>query len=199
MPGKSMTPEQLTEAVTLRAAGLSLVGIAERVGVSVSTLQRAFKRHRMRKGTIKPELVAAAKKELIERVTSDQRIREEAARLIGDDIAHTVMLRDKMAIAAEQFKATNLSEAVLLMRACAAYSVALKNTSDTVRHVMRFDKAVAEPPENLPELLIRVISDKEAAQLGKSSAVALDAPDNNHVDVIEQSRDDDDDRIVIDS
>jgi hypothetical protein len=188
-----MTPHQLQEAVVLRAAGLSLVGIAGQVGVSVSTLQRAFKHHRTKKGEAKAELVAAAKQEMLGRVTSDECIRQEAARLIADDIAHTVMLREKMALAAEQLTATNLHEAVLLMRACAAYSTALKNTSDTIRHVLPQPAAV-DQAEDLPELVITVISNEHAVLMATNARRGMEPFDEP-----EPAGDESDDAVVNES
>lgn len=166
MAGKTATPEQVAQAVALRAAGLSLIGIAERTGVSVSTVQRLLRKHPTAKGGAKAALIESTKQELIGRVTSDVAIREEAARLIADDLAHTAMLRRKIAIAAEQLEATNLEEAALVMRAAAAYSVVIKNTSDTIRHVMPLEKTVNElSEERMPELVIKVLTDEEARAL----------------------------------
>jgi hypothetical protein len=195
MPGKSMTPEQLTEAISLRAAGLSLVGIAQRVGISISTLQRAFKRHGTLKGTAKNELVEAARQEMLERVTSDDRIRHEAARLIADDIAHTALLREKMAMAAEHLKAANLDEAVKLYRAGAAYSTVIANTSATLRRAMRFDRTSETPSEELPELVVTVVTDEEARRITARATLTIPdtlAPDEcDEIDVVEHDEPED--------
>jgi IS30 family transposase len=166
MPGKTLTPEQIADPITLREAGYTLAAISEALGASVSTLQRHLKRHAARKGRVKADLVDEARKALLARVTSDDAIRREAAQLIADDLAHTALLRKTIATASEQLTASKLVEAALVMRAAAAYSTALKNTSDMLRHVMRFDKAadrVAE--EDLPELTVREITPGEMAQL----------------------------------
>jgi lambda repressor-like predicted transcriptional regulator len=166
MPGKSPTPEKIIDAVTLRAAGHTIASISDRTGISVRTLSRIFERHTAKKGEINAELVEAAKRDLIETVTSNDRIKEEAARLIADDIAHARLLRSRMADATEHMTATNLLEAALLMRAAAAYSTALKNTSDTLRHSLGTDRALETvEAENLPELVVREISDTAALQL----------------------------------
>lgn len=166
MPGRALTPVQVAEAVTLREAGYTLAAISQRLGVGVSTLHRVFARHRAKKGSVQGQLVAAARKELLGHVSSDARIQHEAARLIADDLAHAALIRDRIGIASEQLHADNLTEAVLVMRAAAAYSTALKNTSDMLRHVMRFDKAIPEHVDDaLPELRILTISGDEALMM----------------------------------
>ena len=66
---------------------------------------------------IKKEILDTARADLLKRVTSDEAIREEAAKLINDDLAHAQHLRDIMVEAAERLQATSLKEAVLVMRA----------------------------------------------------------------------------------
>lgn len=166
MPGKSPTPEQIIEAVTLRAAGHTIASISDRTGISVRTLSRIFERHTAKKGEINAELVEAAKRDLIETVTSNDRIKEETARLVADDLAHARLLRRRMADATDMLVATDLEEAALLMRAAAAYSTALKNTSELFRHTIRIERVLdAEEVENLPELIVVQISDEDAIKM----------------------------------
>lgn len=170
MPGKSVPPEKIAEAVTLRAAGCTTAVIADRLGISVRTVNRIIAQHKPKKGEAASELIKAAKQHLLEGVTSNDRIREEAASLIADDIAHARILRQRMANATEHLTANNLEEAALLLRAAAAYSTALKNTSDTLRHSMNTEKALeAVEIESLPELIIREISCAEALQMTLNS------------------------------
>jgi hypothetical protein len=67
---------------------------------------------------------------------------------------------------------------------------------------MRFDKAVAEPTENIPELFLHVIADEQAAQQSRAASLALDqSVDHRHEaeDPHDPHRGDDDDAIVIES
>lgn len=159
--GKTATPEQIADAVALRAAGLSLVGIAERVGLSVSTVQRVLRKHPTAKGAAKIALIESAKHELLQRVTNDTVIREEMSRLIADDLHHAALLRRKAAMAGEHLDVASLRDAAVAMRALAAWSVVVKNTSDVVRRVMRFDKAAPDTNDDLPELVVRELSVEE--------------------------------------
>lgn len=162
MAGKTVTPEQITQALTLRAAGYTVESISERLAISARTLYRLFKRHSATKGSVNAELVQQAREELLSAITSNEAIKEEAARIVADDLAHARQLRRRMADAAEHFVATNLRDAALLMRGAAAYSTALKNTSDMLRHSLRVDRAMEhERPADLPELVVRVIGPEE--------------------------------------
>ncbi len=107
----------------------------------------------------------SARADLMKRITSDDSIREEAARLINDDLAHARHLRSIMVEASALLTATTLPEAVLVMRAAAAYSTAIKNTSDTLRHTLRIERTIDETVADLPELLIRELSQEEILKM----------------------------------
>jgi AraC-like DNA-binding protein len=161
MRKKAATPDQISQALALREAGYTVLSISQRLGVSVRSLQRHFAAHGAKKGALKQELLDAAKAELLRRVTSDDAIREEAARLINDDLAHAHYLRTILMDAAEQLKANTLRDAVLVMRASAAYSTAIKNTSDMLRHTLRVDRVVEGSNEDMPELTVRELTKDE--------------------------------------
>lgn len=119
MPGKRLTPTQQIEAATLREAGYTITAIADRIGVSVSSLQRLFKRRSVSKGSVSEQAVNSARESLLERLVSNDRIKEEVAKLITDDLAHTRMIREKAAVAAEALTPSDTTEAALALRALA--------------------------------------------------------------------------------
>jgi hypothetical protein len=185
MPGKSVPPEKIAEAVTLRAAGYTTATIADRIGISIRTVNRICEQHNAKKGAVTTDLIEEAKRNLIDRIYSIEGIRQEAALLVSDDIAHIRLLRQRMADATEHLTATNLEEATLLMRGAAAYSTALKNTSDTLRNSLRTEKALeATEAEELPELVIRVMTDEEVLRV-TPSVVGFVGDEGNDVDVEE--------------
>jgi hypothetical protein len=98
------TPAEIGEAVVLREAGYIAIAIAisQRLGISVRTLQRHFAAAGARKGAVKAEVLRKAKDELLARITSDRTIKEEAARLVADDLAHSIHLREVILAASEQ-------------------------------------------------------------------------------------------------
>lgn len=157
-------PDQLAKALAMREAGFTVLAIAQRLGMSERTLHRQFTAHGAKKGKVDPAMVEAARLDLLEGVTSDEAVRREAARLVSDDLAHTAHLRDLLAAAAEKMTAATLADAVLVMRAAAAYSTALKNTSDMLRHSLRADK-VERGSDELPTLVVRSLSAEEIAAM----------------------------------
>lgn len=167
MTKKTATPAEISEALALREAGYTALSISQRLGISVRSLQRHFADHGTRKGSIKKEVLDNARADLLKRVTSDEAIKEEAAKLINDDLAHAQHLRELMINATEHLQATSLKEAVLVMRAAAAYSTAIKNTSDMMRHTLRIEKSIDDTDKELPELVIKELTNEEIEELRK--------------------------------
>lgn len=170
MTKKTATPVEISEALALREAGYTALSISQRLGISVRSLQRHFAEHGVKRGSIKEEVLASARADLLKRVTSDEAIREEAARIINDDLAHARHLRELMIDAAEHLQASSLKDAALVMRAAAAYSTAIKNTSDVLRQTLRLDRAIDESDEGLPDLVICELTSEEVAKLRDTQA-----------------------------
>lgn len=153
----------------MREAGYTVLSISQELGISVRTLNRHFAEHGAKKGAVKNSLFDAARDDLMKRVLSDDAIREEAARLINDDLAHARHLRTLLADASEQLVASSLKDAVLVMRAAAAYSTAIKNTSDVLRHSLRIERSLDDTGKDLPELVISELSADEVAELRQTN------------------------------
>lgn len=168
MTKKTASPAEISQALALREAGYTALSISQRLGISVRSLQRHFADHGTKKGSIKKEVLDNAKADLLKRVTSDEAIKEEAARLINDDLAHAQHLRELMINATEHLQATSLKEAVLVMRAAAAYSTAIKNTSDMMRHTLRIEKSIEDTEKELPELVIKELTNEEIEVMRKA-------------------------------
>jgi len=157
-------PDVVGEALALREAGYTTLAISQRLGMSVRTLQRHFAAAGARKGALKAEVLQRAKNELMARITSDETIKEEAARLVADDLAHSLHLREIILAASEQMKASSLRDAVQVMRAAAAYSTAIKNTSDIIRRSLRLEDR-DDAGNELPELVVCELTSTEIEQL----------------------------------
>jgi AraC-like DNA-binding protein len=175
MPKKMSTPDEISQALALREAGYTTLSISRRLSISVRTLQRHFSATGTKKGAIKEELLRSAKADLLARVTCDQTIKEEAARLVADDIAHAAHLRELMLEASEHMKATCLQDVVQLMRAAAAYSTAIKNTSDIIRHSLRVERLTDVAEDNLPELVVRELTTAEVEDIREKRKEPEDA------------------------
>jgi predicted transcriptional regulator len=165
MPKKTAIPEQVAQALVMREAGYTVLSISQQLGISLRTLQRYFALHGAKKGSLTQDLLDAARMELMKRIISDEVIREEVAKLVNDDLAHTRHLRSLMLSASEQLQANSLKEAVLVMRAAVAYSTALKNTSDTLRQTMRVERALVGTATEMPELMVREMTQQETEEM----------------------------------
>jgi AraC-like DNA-binding protein len=82
MPKKTAIPDDIAQALAMRAVGYTVLSISQRLGISVRSLQRHFAAHGAVKGELKQELLDTARAELMKRVTSDDAIREEVAQLV---------------------------------------------------------------------------------------------------------------------
>ncbi|MDM4772700.1 hypothetical protein [Solimonas sp. SE-A11] len=169
MSKKVALPDEIAKALAMREAGYTVLSISQKLGISVRSLQRHFAEHGARKGVLKQELLEAARTDLLNRVTSDEAIREEAARLINDDLAHARHLRALLIEATDQLKAKSLQDAVLVMRAGAAYSTAIKNTSDMLRQSLQVQRVLDRGDDaGLPELVISELTREEIEALQSS-------------------------------
>jgi len=169
MSGKALTLNQVKQAIVLREAGYTLTAIAERSNISISSLQRAYKKHSVKKGAIRAKAIEKAREELMSHVTSSEFIKNEAAKLVSDDLAHSRMLREKAALTVETMSATDTTEAALIMRSLVAYSTLIKNTSDTLRRSLGLNNNDSDSSmEELPELIIREMTADDIEDLKKS-------------------------------
>lgn len=191
MTKKESTPDEISQALALREAGYTSLAISQRLGISVRSLQRHFATTKTRKGALKAGILQKAKDDLMARITCDQTIKEEAARLVADDLAHSMHLREIILAASGQMKAASLADAVQVMRAAAAYSTTIKNTSDIIRHSLRL-KDLADDIDDLPELVVTELSQDEIAELRREvdadvdlSTEAAEFPED-HDDIVEE-------------
>lgn len=186
---KQVTPPDVVgEALALREAGYTTLAISQRLGMSVRTLQRHFAAAGARKGALKAEVLQRAKDELMARITSDEAIKAEAARLVADDLAHSLHLREVILAASEQMKATSLEEAALVMRAAAAYSTAIKNTSDIIRRSLRVEQR-DHVGDELPELVVSELTHAEIEHMRRGEDEDDQASNDNEPVPIDNTED----------
>lgn len=167
MTGRSTAPDVLAQALSMRAAGYTTVAISQKLGLSARTLARHFAKHGISKGSALPEVIEASRSELLALITSDDRIRQEVAQHLQDDLAHVKALRETLADTLARINEkppTTLDEVALAMRALVAYSTALRNTSDVWRHGLRLDKRT-DDDKPLPELVISELTADQINQL----------------------------------
>lgn len=165
MAKQATPPDALGEAHAMRAAGYSALAISQRLGISTRTLQRHFAANGTVKGTAKTALYDRAVADLLTSITSETSLKEEAARQLADDLAHARHIREVMHAASMMMTATNLTDAALVMRAAAAYSTAIKNTSDIVRQSLRLDRFHDDLGEEMPELIVSELTQEDIAEM----------------------------------
>lgn len=183
MTGRSTAPDVLAQALSMRAAGYTTLAISQKLGLSARTLARHFAKHGISKGSALPEVIEASRSELLALITSDDRIRQEVAQHLQDDLAHVAALRETLADTLSRINETpptTAKEVAQVMRALVAYSTALRNTSDVWRYGLRLDKRT-DDDKPLPELVISELTADQITQLRQrefnpyevDSAVAL--------------------------
>lgn len=86
-------------------------------------------------------------------------------------------------VAAPHMRATNLDEAVKATRSLAAYSTALKNTSDMVRHGLRLDD-IAATTDDMPELVIRELTQSDIEQMQRNRKSDEEKEEELEIDMV---------------
>lgn len=156
----TVTPTLEAQIIALREAGYTNLAISKRLGVGFRTVQRYLASAGVKKGSLKSELIEQAREEALSLLRSDPIIKQAIVQLLIDDLAHVSHVREMLVDASEHLKASDVKTAALVMRGAAAYSTAIKNTSDVLqKHLNKHNQ-----PEmhDLPELVVREITAAEA-------------------------------------
>lgn len=162
MTGKQTTPDQGAQAVILREAGYTLSAIAERLDISLSTVQRLMKKHKAVAGATTQALIEKAREELLASVFSLDSVQQTAASLALDDLAIGQQIRRKLSSAVEELDPSN----PIVFRALAASATTLKLTQDVSRRALPLDKLEqAQSVEELPELQIHIMSGMDVEEM----------------------------------
>jgi transcriptional regulator with XRE-family HTH domain len=162
MSGKQKTPDQETQAVVLREAGWTVSAIADRLAISVSTVQRLLKKHHVVAGAGTQALIEKAREELLTAAFSLEAVQQTAASLVADELALVRQIRQKIACSVENLDPTN----PIAFRGIAAASTALKLTQDVTRRALPIEKlGQAMEIEELPELRIRIMTEDDVAEM----------------------------------
>lgn len=162
MSGKQKTPDQETQAVVLREAGWTVSAIADRLAISVSTVQRLLKKHHVVAGAGTQALIEKAREELLTAAFSLEAVQQTAASLVADELALVRQIRQKIASSVENLDPAN----PLAFRGLAAASTALKLTQDVTRRALPIEKlGQAMDIEELPELRIRIMTEDDVAEM----------------------------------
>lgn len=162
MPGKKTTPDQSTQVVILREAGYTLPVIADRLDLSISTVQRIIKTTKAVAGAGTQALIDKAREELLSSAFSLDAVQQTVAALVADELALSHLIRTKIANALEALDPTD----PVAFRGLAAASTALKLTQDVTRRSLPIDKLnQAQDIEELPTLQIHILTENDVAEM----------------------------------
>ncbi|MDD1015523.1 helix-turn-helix domain-containing protein [Pseudomonas rubra] len=160
MPGKKVTPDQGVQAAVLREAGWTVCAIAERLELSISTVQRLLKRHSVIPGASANALIEKARDEMLNAAFSLDSVRQIAASRVLDDLALTQKIRTKLAESLDALDPAGPTA----FRSLAASATTLKLTQDVGRRALPLDKlAESQDIDELPELHIRFMTETDVA------------------------------------
>ncbi|EGH44158.1 MULTISPECIES: helix-turn-helix domain-containing protein [Pseudomonas syringae group] len=162
MAGKKVTPDQSTQVVVLREAGYTLPAIANRLELSISTVQRIIRTNKVVAGASTQALIDKAREELLATAFSLESVQQLAASLVVDELVLTEKIRLKLANAIETLDPAD----PMAFRALAAASTALKLTQDVTRKALPLEKLnQALEIEELPELKIHIMTADDVAEM----------------------------------
>lgn len=162
MAGKKVTPHQSTQVVVLREAGYTLSAIANRLELSISTVQRIIRTNKVVAGASTQALIDKAREELLTTAFSLESVQQLAASLVVDELVLTEKIRLKLANAIETLDPAD----PMAFRALAAASTALKLTQDVTRKALPLEKLnQALEIEELPELKIHIMTADDVAEM----------------------------------
>lgn len=162
MPGKKATPDQSNQVVILREAGYTLPAIADRLDLSISTVQRIIKTNRVVAGAGTQALIDRAREELFATAFSLEAIQQTVAEQVTDELALSRQIRAKLASALEALDPTD----PIVFRGLAAASTTLKLTQDVTRRALPIEKLnQAQEIEELPTLQIHIMTEQDVAEM----------------------------------
>lgn len=162
MAGKKATPDQSTQVVILREAGYTLPAIANRLDLSISTVQRIIKTNKVVAGAGTQALIEKAREGLFTSAFSLEAIQQTVAELVTDELALSRQIRTKLANALEALDPTD----PIVFRGLAAASTTLKLTQDVTRRALPIDKLnQAQDIEELPTLQIHIMTEQDVAEM----------------------------------
>lgn len=162
MAGKKATPDQSTQAVILREAGYTLPAIANRLELSISTVQRILRTNKAVAGASTAALIEKAREDMLSAAYSLEQIQNTVAALVLDDMAISHQIRAKLYDCVDQIDPTDSGS----LRALAASATTLKLTQEVRRRALPLEKLnMALDIEELPELQIHIMSEYDVAKM----------------------------------
>jgi CO/xanthine dehydrogenase Mo-binding subunit len=188
-------PDVEAEIVAAREAGWTIPAIAQRTGKSIATVKRIATKHKIKPGQDRDELITAARRELVEALSNNDRVRAIYGAVITDTLAQVEQAREKASEAVALLEPTDTKSAALTLRGLAAHSVATKNHADTLRALL---PALQTDQAALPTLRVETLTteaieemrrqqrEEEAVLNGSASNIMQDDDLTDDDDLVEE-------------
>ena len=168
----------LKQAVILRSAGWTLAGIANKTGISCSTLQRHFSRLGISKCEFTIDSIDNAKNDLLLDAGFMGQLKSQIAASIVDDLAISRQIRESLVLAVEELANDKATPASFKARALAALSTTLSITQAVQRKAMNLDDSGAFMSEQaLPSLRIFKMTEQDVRAAKESIGTLADEED----------------------
>jgi len=165
----STRPDIEAQAVVMLEAGHTMVSVAKRLDLSLSTVKRIKRRRGVKAGAVTQEMIDAHRAELRKSLDEDW-IKEQAAALVDDELALAHELRERVLLALEKAPAPDdMRSWGMHLRGLTAASTALKNSSDVLHRAIGYNRSDGES-ESLPELVVRSLTDEEVKAIKAAGA-----------------------------
>lgn len=174
MSGLVKTAGEIKRAIALREGGYSVAAIAQRTGISPSTLTRHFNKHGTGKGTLTAKAIDKAKKELLNDAGFKSDLKQQIASSIVDDLAQSQSIRAAIALSLEQLVNDSEELASVKARSLSALATSVKVTQEIQRKALNIDTYDKENElETLPTLSITKMTDEQVQEaIKKAEATA---------------------------
>lgn len=171
------TPAEVQEALILRSAGHSIASISQKTGMSVSTVERHIKSHKIIKGVLTDQAIQEAQTQLISETTGDLRI--IISSVLKDDVAQFHQIRAALSVSVERLVSDSSLAPHQVLRGLAAAATTLKLSGEVARRALKIDEVEPEqstiPILEIVELTANDIAAMRQAQLELSGDLITDA------------------------
>ncbi|MCS8504514.1 hypothetical protein N1E27_15935 [Pseudomonas aeruginosa] len=159
------SPDIEAQVVILREAGHTVPAISAQLGLSLSTTKRICKRRGVVAGAATDALIDQARQQMLDTAFELDKVQQQAAALVVEDLSCASLIRQKMLEQLEQIE-PGTSEPFKAMRAITAAATTLDLTQKVSRRALPLDKLdEASRVEELSELRIRIMTDDDVREI----------------------------------
>lgn len=113
---RPILPKQIQKAIVLRDAGHSLSSITDKLGISASTLYRAFKKHSVERGSLTSLTIEEARNQLLNDAGFIGDLKATIASSICEDISLARQIREAISLSLEELIDDTSTPAIMKSR-----------------------------------------------------------------------------------